>query len=57
MLWLIQRDFLQGKTVTEMVDGALAEQPNPLHNKDIDQVGFSELAGRLQGNLAADGRR
>mmetsp|Transcript_7092 Transcript_7092/g.20767 ORF Transcript_7092/g.20767 Transcript_7092/m.20767 type:complete len:616 (-) Transcript_7092:489-2336(-) len=38
MLWLIQRDFLQGKTVGAMVADALAEQPNPHHDKDIDQV-------------------
>lgn len=38
MLWLIQRDFLQGKSVGEMVKTALAEQPNPENDKDIMQV-------------------
>lgn len=38
MLWLIQRDFLQGKSVGEMVKSALAEQPNPESDKDISQV-------------------
>ena len=38
MLWLIQRDFLQGKTVGAMVADALAEQPNPHGDKDIVQV-------------------
>ncbi len=38
MLWLIQRDFLQGKTVGAMVAEALASQPNPHGDKDIDQV-------------------
>lgn len=28
----------QGKTVGAMVADALAEQPNPHHDKDIDQV-------------------
>lgn len=40
MLWLIQRDFLQGKTVGAMVAEALASQPNPHGDKDIDQVPF-----------------
>ena len=38
MLWLIQRDFLQGKTVQAMVTEALAEVPNPSGNPDIAQV-------------------
>jgi hypothetical protein len=38
MLWLIQRDFLQGKTVGAMVKDALAQQPNPHGDRDIDQV-------------------
>lgn len=38
MLWLIQRDFLQGKTVGAMVTEALAPQPNPHGDRDIDQV-------------------
>ena len=38
MLWLIQRDFLEGKTVQQMVSEALSEVPNPTRNVDIAQV-------------------
>ncbi|CAI5471277.1 unnamed protein product, partial [Closterium sp. Yama58-4] len=38
LLWLIQRDFLEGKTVQEMVRGALQPVPNPEGDKDVDQV-------------------
>ncbi|KAG8389279.1 hypothetical protein BUALT_Bualt02G0212400 [Buddleja alternifolia] len=38
LLWLIQRDFLQGKSVKEMVDEALQHVPNSDGNKNIDQV-------------------
>lgn len=38
LLWLIQRDFLQGKTVQEMVDEALRRVPNTDGNKNIDVV-------------------
>ncbi|KAG5402209.1 hypothetical protein IGI04_016816 [Brassica rapa subsp. trilocularis] len=38
LLWLIQRDFLQGKSVKEMVDEALKHVPNEDGNKNIDQV-------------------
>lgn len=38
MLWLIQRDFLEGKTVGQMVAEALSEVPNPTRNVDIAQV-------------------
>jgi hypothetical protein len=38
MLWLIQRDFLQGKTVSAMVADALSQQPNPHGDRDIQQV-------------------
>ncbi|CAA7052077.1 unnamed protein product [Microthlaspi erraticum] len=40
LLWLIQRDFLQGKSVKEMVDEALKHVPNEdgQGNKNIDQV-------------------
>ena len=34
MLWLIQRDFLEGTTVQQMVKAALEPVDNP--NKDID---------------------
>ncbi|GKV20144.1 hypothetical protein SLEP1_g30305 [Rubroshorea leprosula] len=38
LLWLIQRDFLQGKSVQEMVDEALQHVPNTDGDKNIDQV-------------------
>ncbi|XP_059660432.1 uncharacterized protein LOC132306871 [Cornus florida] len=38
LLWLIQRDFLQGKSVKEMVDQALQHVPNYDGNKNVDQV-------------------
>ncbi|KAI8574486.1 hypothetical protein RHMOL_Rhmol01G0357900 [Rhododendron molle] len=38
LLWLIQRDFLQGKSVQEMVDEALRRVPNHDGDKNIDQV-------------------
>ena len=38
MLWLIQRDFLEGKTVAAMLAEALAVVPNPTRDPDIDQV-------------------
>jgi hypothetical protein len=38
MLWLIQRDFLQGKTVQQMVHEALLPVPNPNSDRDIEQV-------------------
>ena len=38
MLWLIQRDFLEGKTVQAMVREALAPQDNALNDPDIAQV-------------------
>ncbi|KAL3531285.1 hypothetical protein ACH5RR_010607 [Cinchona calisaya] len=38
LLWLIQRDFLQGKSVQEMVNEALQHVPNSDGDKNIDQV-------------------
>ena len=38
MLWLIQRDFLEGKTVDAMVKEALAPVTNPHGDHDISQV-------------------
>lgn len=38
MLWLIQRDFLEGKTVQSMVSEALQPVPNPFQDQDIAQV-------------------
>ncbi|KAI5680199.1 hypothetical protein M9H77_01426 [Catharanthus roseus] len=38
LLWLIQRDFLQGKSVQQMVNEALQHVPNSDGDKNIDQV-------------------
>ncbi|KMZ56062.1 Guanylate-binding-like protein [Zostera marina] len=38
LLWLIQRDFLQGKSVQTMVHEALQQVPNYNGDKNIDQV-------------------
>ncbi|KAF1898105.1 hypothetical protein Lal_00032869 [Lupinus albus] len=38
LLWLIQRDFLQGKSVQEMVNEALRRVPNTDRDKNIDMV-------------------
>ncbi|KAK4780276.1 hypothetical protein SAY87_016382 [Trapa incisa] len=38
LLWLIQRDFLQGKSVQEMVNEALQLVPNTDGDKNINQV-------------------
>ncbi|WOG83641.1 hypothetical protein DCAR_0102818 [Daucus carota subsp. sativus] len=38
LLWLIQRDFLQGKSVNEMVEEALKHVPNSDGDKNIDKV-------------------
>lgn len=35
MLWVIQRDFLQGKSVQQLVNDALAPVPNPSNDKAI----------------------
>ncbi|XP_011042440.1 PREDICTED: guanylate-binding protein 4-like isoform X1 [Populus euphratica] len=38
LLWLIQRDFLQGKSVQEMANEALQHVPNNDGDRNIDQV-------------------
>ncbi|VAI23739.1 unnamed protein product [Triticum turgidum subsp. durum] len=38
LLWLIQRDFLEGKSVQQMVDEALQRVPNRNGDKYIDEV-------------------
>ncbi|KAE8777241.1 guanylate-binding protein 4-like [Hordeum vulgare] len=38
LLWLIQRDFLEGKSVQQMVDEALQRVPNINGDKYIDEV-------------------
>lgn len=38
LLWLIQRDFLQGSTVNEMVDGALRNVANPTNDAHVSEL-------------------
>eukprot|EP00775_Hariotina_reticulata_P007219 gene7219-7432_t len=38
MLWVIQRDFLQGKSVQQLVNDALAPVPNPQNDKAIAET-------------------
>ncbi|BBN11348.1 hypothetical protein MPTK1_5g11130 [Marchantia polymorpha subsp. ruderalis] len=38
LVWLIQRDFLEGKSVQQMVDQALQPVPNVGGNREIDEV-------------------
>nr|DAD19707.1 TPA_asm: hypothetical protein HUJ06_021170 [Nelumbo nucifera] len=38
LLWLIQRDFLQGKSVQQMVNEALQQVPNNDGDRNLDQV-------------------
>jgi len=47
MLWVIQRDFLQGKGVQQVVDEALAPVPNPEGDKELDQL------NKIRASLAA----
>ncbi|KAB1208836.1 Guanylate-binding protein 4 [Morella rubra] len=49
LLWLIQRDFLQGKSVQEMVNEALRHVPNNDGNKNI------ELVNQIRDSLAIMG--
>ncbi|XP_010554459.1 PREDICTED: guanylate-binding protein 7-like isoform X2 [Tarenaya hassleriana] len=54
LLWLIQRDFLQGKSVQEMVDQALRRVPNTEGDKNIDQVNqIRESLARMGDNSTA----
>ncbi|CAK0744999.1 hypothetical protein CVIRNUC_001589 [Coccomyxa viridis] len=58
MLWLIQRDFLEGKTVQQMVSEALSAVPNPSRNPDIAQVNkIRESLERVVRNSSAAGLR
>ncbi|DBA92145.1 TPA: hypothetical protein ACH3X1_015866 [Trebouxia sp. C0004] len=47
MLWLIQRDFLEGKTVQDMVSEALLPVANPYEDQDIAQVNKIRQSLRL----------
>ncbi|XP_058746057.1 uncharacterized protein LOC131618922 [Vicia villosa] len=49
LLWLIQRDFLQGKSVQEMVNEALQRVPNTNGDKNID------LVNQIRDSLASMG--
>ncbi|XP_075521374.1 LOW QUALITY PROTEIN: uncharacterized protein LOC142554595 [Primulina tabacum] len=54
LLWLIQRDFLQGKSVQEMVHEALQRVPNTDGDKNIDQVNqIRDSLGIMGGNSTA----
>ncbi|XP_010923494.1 uncharacterized protein [Elaeis guineensis] len=50
LLWLIQRDFLQGKSVQEMVNEALQQVPNNNGDKNIDQVNQIRESLAIMGN-------
>lgn len=50
LLWLIQRDFLQGKSVQQMVNEALQRVPNFNGDKDIDQVNQIRESLAIMGN-------
>ena len=46
LVWLIQRDFLEGSTVNEMVRAALREVPNPggeRHVAELNPVSYTHL--------------
>ncbi|XVF71906.1 hypothetical protein PTKIN_Ptkin12aG0077600 [Pterospermum kingtungense] len=55
LLWLIQRDFLQGKSVKEMVDEALRHVPNTDGNKNIDQLFEFYQVNQIRDSLAIMG--
>lgn len=42
MLWVIQRDFLQGKSVQQLVDDAITPWPNPQHDKAVEETNKSQ---------------
>jgi hypothetical protein len=46
MLWLLQRDFLHGQSVSELVAQALAPVDNPRHDPDIEQLNRIRKARR-----------
>ena len=59
MLWLIQRDFLQGASVQAMVTQALQPVPNAGHDADIDQARWARLLHMhcTRAHLGASARR
>lgn len=50
LLWLIQRDFLQGKSVQEMVNEALQRVPNEDGDKNIELVNQIRESLAIMGN-------
>ncbi|KAM0924648.1 hypothetical protein ACQ4PT_004611 [Festuca glaucescens] len=50
LLWLIQRDFLQGKSVQQMVNEALQRVPNDSGDKYIDEVNQIRDSLAVMGN-------
>ncbi|KAL5209371.1 hypothetical protein ABZP36_004994 [Zizania latifolia] len=50
LLWLIQRDFLQGKSVQQMVNEALQRVPNENGDKYIDEVNQIRDSLAVMGN-------
>lgn len=50
LLWLIQRDFLQGKSVQQMVNEALQRVPNDSGDKYIDEVNQIRDSLAIMGN-------
>ncbi|XRB05729.1 GB1/RHD3-type G domain-containing protein [Pycnococcus provasolii] len=49
LYWLIQRDFLEGSTVQQAVDTALAKHANPDNNRDLAQLNDVRLSLRSLG--------
>ncbi|XP_065002420.1 uncharacterized protein LOC103982985 isoform X3 [Musa acuminata AAA Group] len=56
LLWLIQRDYLQGSSVQEMVNEGLRPVPNKSGDKNIDQVNkIRKSLARMANNISAFG--
>ncbi|CAL9088445.1 unnamed protein product [Musa textilis] len=56
LLWLIQRDYLQGSSVQEMVNEGLRPVPNKSGDKNIDQVNKIRTSlARMANNISAFG--
>jgi hypothetical protein len=58
LVWLIQRDFLEGSTVNQMVRDALKSVPNPSKDTHVDELNRIRTSLRaLAGNSTAFGLR
>ncbi|KAJ8513041.1 hypothetical protein OPV22_003475 [Ensete ventricosum] len=56
LLWLIQRDYLQGSSVQDMVNEGLRPVPNKSGDKNIDQVNkIRKSLARMANNFSAFG--